>query len=224
MKREVFGFDVRYGPVDYRTHDWPEEARKQFLLNPGIRYVLAVDTMAWPSYFISKSVASFYDEEILERHIVLDASADFRHDCLYLWQNLEEMKECFERLIKDREGIVIGVELIAEKPLLEYDYWQNIFYPDAHSLLKMPEDFHFLGYDVADGGYISGLSNCGYTEDEIRELGPVWKDRLNEFGLIGDLDHALEFKEMTEERVAEHAPFYVFGLYSERDLHPYIIV
>ena len=222
MERETFGFDVRFCPVEYGKLDWLEGARKRFLINPGIRWVLSADTMVWPSYFISKSVACFYNEEILEKHIVIDASEDFRHHCLSLWQDREEMKACFEGLIEDREGIVIGVELVAEKPLLEYEYWSNIFAPDRHSQLEMPKDFRFLGYDVADGGYISGLSNCGYTEEEIRDLGPIWKGRINEFGLIGDLEHALEFKHYTEERVAEHAPFYVFGLYSEKDLHPYI--
>ncbi len=70
-----------------------------------------------------------------------------------------------------------------------------------------------LGYDIADDVFLSGLSNCGYTEEETAMLRSTWAARLNRFHLFDQLDAASEFKALTDARVPEHAPFFVFGLY-----------
>ena len=73
--------------------------------------------------------------------------------------------------------------------------------------------WQLLGYDIADDVQISGLSNCGYSPEELASLRPTWQPRINEHGLIDTLNHALEFVDITDKRVEEHAPFYVFGIY-----------
>jgi len=70
-----------------------------------------------------------------------------------------------------------------------------------------------LGYDVADQVMTSGLSNCGYTDEEKRRLRPTWGGLLNEHHLFDQVDLASEFRRITAERVQEHAPFFVFGIY-----------
>jgi hypothetical protein len=75
----------------------------------------------------------------------------------------------------------------------------------------------FLGYDVADPS-ISGLSNCGYSEEDRRELAPVWGPRLNAHHLFDKLEHADEFRTLTDTRVPEHAPFFVIGLWLIREV------
>jgi hypothetical protein len=77
----------------------------------------------------------------------------------------------------------------------------------------LPAGSSFLGYDVADGSLISGISNCGYDSTEIRTLRATWSSSLNGNGLIGTLDSAMRFKSMTDARVPEHSPFWVFGIY-----------
>jgi hypothetical protein len=49
---------------------------------------------------------------------------------------------------------------------------------------------------------------------------PLWDDlerlkkpHLNDHGLFGDLQQAAEFKLVSDRRVEEHAPFFVFGIY-----------
>jgi hypothetical protein len=76
------------------------------------------------------------------------------------------------------------------------------------------KDWVFLGYDVTDSMY-SGLVNCGYTEDEKPILQETWVPRLNEYGLLRNLEDAVEFKEMTNKRVPEHAPFFVYKLFRD---------
>ncbi len=79
--------------------------------------------------------------------------------------------------------------------------------------------WHLLGYDVADVGRTSGLSNCGFVPDveDVAALRARWGPSLNEWHLFTDLEEALSFAEMSDVRVAEHAPFHVFGLWEVRD-------
>jgi hypothetical protein len=78
---------------------------------------------------------------------------------------------------------------------------------------RVPEGSSLLGYDVADAGRISGLANCGYTEEEIGALATVWGTRLNLFGLLATLADAVAFRRVCDERVPEHAPFWVYALW-----------
>lgn len=73
--------------------------------------------------------------------------------------------------------------------------------------------WEFLGYDIADQGMLSGLSNCMYNEKEIEILKSVWSPDLNKHHLFKDIACAVKFRTLTELRVPEHAPFAVYGLY-----------
>jgi hypothetical protein len=73
-----------------------------------------------------------------------------------------------------------------------------------------------LGYDVADGAWFCGLSNCAYTPDEPVTLRESWAPELNEHHLFHDREPAFGFVEVTNARVPEHAPFHVYGLYRVR--------
>jgi hypothetical protein len=74
-------------------------------------------------------------------------------------------------------------------------------------------EFRLLGYDIADDVFLSGLSNCSYSDDEKALLRPTWSRRLNQFHLFDHADDASQFHRITETRVPEHAPFFVFGVY-----------
>jgi hypothetical protein len=73
--------------------------------------------------------------------------------------------------------------------------------------------WRFLGYDIADAGDISGLSNCGYEGGELASLRPTWAPRLNDHGLLSDLSDAISFRSASDKRVPEHAPFQVYGIW-----------
>jgi hypothetical protein len=79
--------------------------------------------------------------------------------------------------------------------------------------LRIEADATLLGYDVADEVMTSGLSNCGYSDEEKKLLRPIWAQQLNRFHLFDRSEGALQFKGITEARVPEHAPFFVFGIY-----------
>ncbi len=79
------------------------------------------------------------------------------------------------------------------------------------------EAWILLGYDVADSGFTSGLSNCGYRPDldDVEGLRRDWAPRLNAGGLFDDLEHAIAFRALSDGRIPEHAPFYVYALYKK---------
>ncbi|MGH9657014.1 MAG: hypothetical protein ACRD96_00630, partial [Bryobacteraceae bacterium] len=73
--------------------------------------------------------------------------------------------------------------------------------------------WRLLGYDVSDGSLVSGLSNCGYRDDEKSGMRPQWGPHLNEHHLFDDPVRAAEFARLCGERIKEHAPFFVYGLH-----------
>lgn len=80
------------------------------------------------------------------------------------------------------------------------------------ALLEISPAWAFLGYDVADP-VVSGLSNCGYADTDVQALRSRWGVRLNDRGLFDSVDDAFEFRDLTNERVPEHAPFAAVGLW-----------
>ena len=117
-------------------------------------------------------------------------------------------------------GVFVAIELLSERtaegPSVLYELAGGIqcgISLDPTVPDRIPEGSTLLGYDVADAGWISGLSNCGYTEGDLRAMGPVWADRLNSFGLLSNLEDAVAFRQQCDQRVPEHAPFWVSTLW-----------
>ncbi len=93
----------------------------------------------------------------------------------------------------------------AEEPLLDL---RDSTAPDTIS-----QDWEFLGFDVADGIHISGLSNCGYNETDRQTLEKKgWREHINQYHLIDNIETAYDFKLFSDNRVKEHAQFSVWGI------------
>lgn len=102
---------------------------------------------------------------------------------------------------------------------LEWEFWsradKQLWRPDLPETVPSARklEWPFLGYDVSDEALISGLSNCGFEPGEKERLDPKWGKLLNEYHLFTSLPEAIEFASVTDERVPEHSPFLVYGLY-----------
>jgi hypothetical protein len=213
MHSELLGYDIRLFAEDYVEARWDQNSRAIYLLRPDIKWPLSVDQMVWPSFFCySNDRGAGYFE--LDETIEVTPSTT-RHSALELWPSLEDMKTCFtQQPVKRRKkGIEIAVMLLAHEPSLSREYWHAVLEP-ALSPNEPPKGWEFLGYDVADEYMLSGLVNCGYSEDEKISLKKKWSNRLNEFGLLTILEDASEFREITDRRVPEHRPFFIYGLFS----------
>jgi len=207
-RRRLLGFDARLDEEDNRRCTFPVEAREVLLLRPEIECPLAVDTHIWPSHFLYRPELRGFADPQEGALIEVECAEQAPH--LYVWLSLARM-----RLRLSQCGVraeVIAVELLGTKDTAPEDFEPEMarFRPEPEGV---PEGSTFLGYDVADEGFFSGLSNCGYSPAEREVLRMEWAGRINQFGLLTDEDEALLFSDMTDRRVPEHAPFWVFGLY-----------
>jgi hypothetical protein len=189
------GFDARESELDGRKAPIPVQVREAFLLRPEVELPYSVDRHVWPS------VWSMSDEP--------------QTDGSGLWLNLARLQESL--IGHERTAILIGIELLVpnDPPSFGFPYSLIDSTPEPRSV---PEGSTYLGFDVADAGFLSGLSNCGYSEAERAELRPKWQDRINDFGLLKSEQGALEFRELSDVRAPEHAPFWVFRLSRLPDL------
>jgi hypothetical protein len=72
--------------------------------------------------------------------------------------------------------------------------------------------FAFVGYDIADEGYLSSLMSCGYEASELSVLRHRFAPSLNEWHLFNDMLVAEQYRETSDLLVAEHAPFAIFRI------------
>ncbi len=130
-----------------------------------------------------------------------------------LWPERDEMLAVFrEHASAGACGVPVAVEMVGDTtPESDIAPWPG--FDTEVPIQSRPGDWVFLGHDVCDFGWISGLSNCGSASSEMRQLSRGWKDRVNEFGLFPSAADAREYCGVTDRRVPEHAPFRVFALY-----------
>jgi hypothetical protein len=135
--------------------------------------------------------------------------------------NLEQLRTYYDahRTVAP-SSVLTAVELLSEKEAngdsLLYLIDGNIqcAIPLEPTIPERPPDGSvLLGYDVADAGRISGLANFGYTQEQARDLRPVWAQALNSFGLLKTVEDAVRFRDVCECRVTEHAPFWIYALW-----------
>jgi hypothetical protein len=185
----VLGFDARSLAVEPQA--WPPERRSTYLLRPRVEQPLSTDPLVWPR------VLGESDGGLSTRMVEPD---------------LAVLQERLCRIDHRAGPYVIVATSILPVPSD----------PDSLGHLAAPEPstidggWSHLGYDVSDEGLLSGLSNCGYGQGEVGALRAEWGPDLNDHHLFRDAARALEFRTITDERVPEHAPFFVYGLYEVR--------
>lgn len=214
MNQRLISFDVRLNKDGYVMAFWDDEHRKRFLLQSDIEWPLSIDPLVWPSVFFTKI---FRDSTKLPYgSIEVDPITDGGE----YWLSLEAMKAHYEaHKSPSTNGVFICVQLFSEQQLsgniVPYVDGKDIQcgLPMGHTIPSNPPfGSEILGYDVADASRISGLMNCEYTINEKQRLAPIWKSRLNAFGLLDTLPDAVEFRDVCNARIPEHSPFWVYGI------------
>lgn len=188
----VLGFQVRQQPVaigaaenrDYTTH---------YLLRPDMDMMpRSVDNSVWSCAALPNVPTETRLPEWLNSHFLRIMNPD------------------------EYGGLpVIAISLVDQPEIISpmNDVSLSEHYQSAIALVSPAPEWVFYGYDIADESMISGLCNCGYSPEEMAELAPKWSERINEWGLIPDINDALEFQALTNTRVQEHAPFLIYGVY-----------
>jgi hypothetical protein len=202
----VLGFDARENAASRRENPLPTHVRERILLRPEIESPLSVDSHIWPTCFL------FYAQMRMagaRTYDLLPAEPE-----LGLWTSLKRMRA--QLYANKRAETQIAIEVFVPDGLTLMEFPSPLVYSEAEPSL-VPEGSTFLGYDVADAGFWSGLSNCGYTQEELDQLRPEWSKKINDFGLLESEEDALAFKDISDQRVPEHAPFWVFRLHQLPD-------
>ena len=210
MTNKVLGFDIRIVDSSDVANRWDELRRAQYLLRTDVSWVASVDTVVCPSVF------EFADDAPLNRPdtgAMMLVPDDLHQQALGLWRDARKMQESASgALLQGTKTMQIAIAVFGYDTVINDRPLDDVLKDDTDPQ-TLGDIWSLLGYDVATPFLLSGLSNCGYNEQEKNALSRLWSDKLNNLGLLTDLDDAVAFKQITNRRVPEHAPFLVFGLY-----------
>ncbi len=188
-------FDLRDDAAAFLARDWTDARRALYLLRDDVAWPKSVDSLVWPSPIDGDQ------RDPVDR-------ADMRGWVLGLWSNLDLLPA------PEKTAHRIRIDLLLDRSPVGDDFWRLL--DDGPAPVLGPSDsWPVIGFDVADTGFISGLSNCGYGDEERAGLRRDWGPRINDHGLFESVDDALAFVAVSDARVPEHAPFYVMALCAE---------
>jgi hypothetical protein len=175
----IYGFDARTS-LDEPDPSWTDARRSQFLLRPDVSRPVSVDPRVWPS--------------VLPPGLTDGPAPDY-------WADLAELRKvCVERGLGPRSAALVALAVVVESDAARALLVATE--PSGSNLQQTP-----LGWDVADNGLVSALSNCGYLPEAIDDQRRTWAPALNQWGLFDDLESARAFRASADIRVPEHAPF-----------------
>ncbi|HEY3450371.1 MAG TPA: hypothetical protein VGK67_28715 [Myxococcales bacterium] len=202
-KEHLVGFDARVS-----SPDWTPERRSTYLLRENVEQPFSCDPRVWPSLF---------DKGAYPRPSWVGAFQD-------LWSDLDRLREHLADAAAGATYHLVAFSILAHGdddplgPALNDRCYEPhsprwLPLPSAQPEIRSP-DWALLGYDLADKWGTSGLSNCGYRPAEVEALRRNWAEHLSEQHLFLDLEEADRFRRVCDSRVTEHAPFFVYGIWS----------
>lgn len=213
MNRYLLGCDLRLGFAGFADAHWDAAKREVFLPRPDIARPASVDPMIWPSLF---RYLHLHPTPAMAPHqgaIAIEPTG-FEHGVTCPWPRLDDMISCFDERGLDIPVVAVAIVLHGDDAWVRSDH--SIAILDARNTGAAPPDgWTLVGFDAADQGLTSGLSNCGYDAGEKPEWQRLWAGRLNDHGLLTTIEHAVEFPAACDARVSEHAPFFVYGLFAD---------
>ncbi|MBL1274754.1 MAG: hypothetical protein COB30_001575 [Ectothiorhodospiraceae bacterium] len=199
------------------SHRWSEDRKQHFLFRLDVETPISVD----------RNVTEIIDEPHYDAN-----SIGYTGPLSPYWESLDALR-LFIKSSKLNANAYFLLSITLNNALLtdtELSFWNALLDNKSQALQKtelfeglatpnrLDENWEFIGYDVADTGFTSALSNMGFSDGENpSELRTEWSDALNRHHLFDHSDAALRFKAFSDQRVPEHAPFFVFGLWRVKD-------
>jgi len=192
----VVGFDARVTGRDRPS--WPAERCARYLLRTDVLAPASTDRLVWPSLFDLDGAP---------------AAPAWTGANATVWEDLDRLcgfvAERWPRPVPSHA--MLAVTWVSDRGFAEAAGAAPYREPTKPAAISRA--WSFLGFDVADGGLLSGLTNCGYDGDEVATLRARWTPHLNDRHLFSSIDAAFAFRKLADRRVPEHAPFFVYGLY-----------
>lgn len=210
----VLGFDARESP-QRSTGGWTLQRKRSFLYRLDVANPLSVDTTVWPAVFEREPdrlaawtgrVHGLWGDLARLHDRVRELSEEI--EACSLIAVAVDRASCTERADEILEGYLRGVTPEGQPGPC----------PEPHEIARpcTPDsDWEWLGCDVADFIGVSGLSNAGFLPDieDVAVLRQEWGARLNQHHLFDNLSDARAFQTFADQRVSEHSPFFVIGLW-----------
>lgn len=190
----LLGFDIRCD----NPREWDAKRKDQFLFRSDVIQPFSTDTTVWPS-------CCDMDQRPAECIGHQDLWSDLK--CLKEYASSREYNDPHSSTI----AIAVHLANLSEPEVMDWKSEATLTNPSM-----IGASWTLLGYDVSDRWLLSGLSNCGFLPEmeDVQSLRDTWANKLNERHLFDVLDYAIEFRELSNKRVAEHAPFFIFGIWS----------
>jgi len=211
----ILGFDARVIRLESETICNPDQ-RNLFLFRSDVLQTFSTDPMVWPSVF---------DFDEVSCHPYVGFYQNLWEDLDNLQENLKTVTNCqLEPAFVIAITLLYGICEMAEKQAwdallrgvspIKGQTSQPAVMPSTIPA-TLDNAWSFLGYDVSDQWGLSALSNCGFNPetDDIQALRTIWGSRLNKHHLFDRLDDAIAFRELSNKRIEEHAPFFIFGIW-----------
>lgn len=205
-EERVLGYDAR--ELSAGAPDWLEQRRHEYLLRPEVVKPLSTDGMVWSSVFEGFDASGRRAAGVIEL-------PQWTGPIQRLWDSLLRLTAHLDQVCGSQwpPCRLIAITLLYGRcPAEERRKWDERIVSITPSMVG--RDWELLGYDVSDEWLLSGLSNCGYTSEEVVPLRRRWAPHLNDHHLFTDPERANEFVAVSNERVEEHAPFYAYGIYA----------
>lgn len=185
------------------TEAWDDKRRLHFLFNLEAERILSVDDMAWSS--------------VLSDDELIIVQSPFYADLRDLCSDLERLRRWVTSLWGGAwpQCLLVAIELLTDGwGEAEHAEWRDWAHYWAEVMPRsLDPSWRLLGYDVACSGFFSALCNCGLKPEEMEAARTEWGPHLNRDNLFEDKAVAWEFKQFYDERIPEHAPFFVCGLW-----------
>lgn len=209
----IIGFDVRYAPATFVRDRWEPPTRELYLVDPTVPVPLSVDRTVWPSRFRMQDAEpppiTRLDDILVPRN---DDTAYF--EAFDLWPSFGWMFMHHKESAAGDCAVAIGlVEERAYGPGFNPDSWWRAIYPTAFPASQLDPAWPLLGFDAANSGMLSALTNCGRTGPLADATRQTYGSRLTEHGLLKEEADAVKFAEEANRWAQGDGPFYAFAIY-----------
>ncbi len=211
METLLLGFDAREMCCDFQS-TWSQERKDAYLFRQDIRKPLSTDTIVWPSQFdAGRSIECSQPGGAPIAQVDLSLPAWIGPN-RPLWSDLDHLQTYLAAQPSTRTMPywVVAIARLADGA--STGSWPQL---GTTTPSHIQPQWRLLGFDVADQYLLSGLSNCGHIPgtDDVLLLGRLWEPHLNDYHLFDNPGEAALFKEFSDARVPEHAPFFVYGIW-----------
>lgn len=216
LKETLLGYDLRIKPEYYLDDYWTYDKRRESLIDPNLGWPISIDTSVWPSVFkYSGFNGSYIFVNSMDHILNIEVEPlNVDHYKLCLWPNSSLMIKSAEEKGQLTKVVPVAFSIVGEDQLIRADsFWSEISIIKEAKKLEKEYNFDLIGLDVADREFTSALSNCGYKGKARGNVEKEWKQHLNNYGLFSDYEHAASFALRSNDRINEHAPFFVYSLY-----------